>query len=323
MTTISISTSEPTLVVGTQPWLPRGLANMTWWTRPIRAEVYALLRITTAAVLLLDQCLTMLPHLNVLYGRGSAGAPSLFAWMFERPNLHWSLLQGIADPQAVSLHFHIWMAATLGLLLGWNTRLCAIVTWVMAISFTNANVYAINAGDHIRGMVLLYLMLIPCGAVWSVDSYRMRNTTLGSPAYMVPPWALRLLLIQLAFMYCASGLCKLSGQNWLAGNSLHYVLRDLSLTRFSAEVFPLPYCVTRLATWSVLFWELLFPVLVYFRRTRLTALVAGVMMHAGIFVTMELGCFPLYLLAVYAALLLDHCFAHPNGGVVKAGELTT
>lgn len=307
--------SESADVVGVQPWLPRPLAKWSWWTRPIRAEVYAVLRIATAAVLLLDQGLTMLPHLGSLYGGGSAGAPSLFAWMFERPNMHWSLLQGVNDPQAVALLFYVWMAATIGLLVGWNTRLCSIVVWVLAVSFTNLNVYAINAGDHIRGMVLLYLMLTPCGAVWSIDAC---NETSDGRVCVAHPWALRLLLIQLAFMYCASGLCKLSGYNWLAGNSLHYVMRDLSLTRFSAEVLPMPYWITQLATWSVLFWEISFPVLYCFRRTRLLALVAGVMMHAGIFVTMELGCFPLYLLAVYGALLLEWWGVEGRGGASRS-----
>ena len=63
-------------VAGLRPWLPQPLARWSWWTRPIPAEVYAVLRIGVAAVLLLDQCFTMLPHLNALYGAGSTGAPS-------------------------------------------------------------------------------------------------------------------------------------------------------------------------------------------------------------------------------------------------------
>lgn len=312
-------------IVGVQPWLPRMLSRWSWWTRPVPAEIYATLRIAVASVLLLDQAMTMLPYLRAIYGEGSTGAPQLYTWMFERPQWHWSLLQGIHDPQAIELVLYVWMAATVGLLIGWNTRLCAMVVWVLAVSFTNLNVYAINAGDHIRGMLLLYLAMLPCGAAWSVDAWLKsgeQQEVAGMGRFYAHPWALRLLLIQLAWMYGTSGLCKLSGRNWMAGDSLYYVMHDLSLTRFSAEMAAVPYWAMQVATWSVLAWEVLFPLMLVFRRTRVWALLAGVMMHLGIFITMELGCFPLYLLAVYAALLLEVWWRrHERSAVASDGLL--
>ncbi len=303
------SINQPTdsdVVVGLSPSLPRPLSRSSWWTTPVKAELPAVLRIGVAAVLLFDQLTTMLPHLKSLYGGGSMGDPGLFAWMFQRPLLHWSLLQGIADPQAIQLAFWVWVAATVGLLVGWNTRLCAVLVWILAISFTNLNIYAINAGDHIRGMLLLYLMLVPCGATWSVDALlRRRHSDEPRRRLMVHPWALRLIMVQLAWMYCASGLCKLSGDSWPSGDSLYYVLHDVSLTRFSAAQLPLPLWLLQLSTWAVLVWEIAFPLLVFFRRTRVWALLFGVSLHLGIFISMELGGFPLYLLAAYAMLLLD------------------
>ncbi|UUO07234.1 HTTM domain-containing protein [Blastopirellula sp. J2-11] len=300
---MNVAPVQSSSVVGVTPWLPRPLSRMRWWTKPLNAQLYAMLRIGIAAVLLLDQLLTMAPQLAVLYGRGSTGDVRLYSWFFDRPQLHWSLLQGINDPQAVSVIFYLWIAATIGLLIGWNTRLCAIAVWALSISFTNMNMYAINAGDHIHGMLLLYVMLTPCGAVWSVDAWLKSSSRAEQEPIQASPWALRLLLIQLACMYCASGLCKLSGQNWPAGDSLYYVMRDLSLTRFSADALPTPYWITQWMTWSVMVWEAGFPLLLSFRRTRIAALLFGVSMHLGIFVTMELGCFPLYLLAAYVPLL--------------------
>jgi hypothetical protein len=308
-------------IVGVQPWLPSVLSRWSWWARPISAEVYATLRIGVAAVLLLDQVMTMLPHLAAIYGAGSTGDPQLYTWMFERLQWHWSVLQNIGDHQAIELVFFVWIAATFGLLIGWNTRLCAVVVWVLAVSFTNLNVYAINAGDHIRGMLLLYLVMIPSGASWSVDAWRKAREHRGvadAGRMLVHPWALRLLLIQLAWMYGCSGLCKLSGYNWVAGNSLYYVMHDLSLTRFSAQMTPLPYWAMQLATWAVLAWEVLFPLLLVFRRTHVWTLLGGVVMHLGIFMTMELGCFPLYLLAVYAALLFELWWRRQEPGEVAA-----
>lgn len=297
--------TEHSQVTGIQPALPWPMARSSWWTNPIRGEVYALLRIGLAAVLLLDQMFTILPYFNELFGSGTSGDPNLAAWIFESPQAHWSVLEGIGDVHALRIAFWVWVLATASLLVGWNTRLCAILVWVLGVSFNNINLGAINAGDHIRGILLFYLMFTPCGIVWSVDSWLKRGQQRGPEQTLVPAWPLRLILVQMAFMYCASGLCKASGESWPTGESLHYVLGDLSLTRFSSQQIWVPYWITALSTWCVLAWEVSFPLLVYFRRTRVWALLFGVAMHLGIFVAMELGAFPLYLLAAYAALLLE------------------
>ncbi len=304
--TDQISNEANTTVVGIQPWLPKPLSNMATWKKPIRAEILASLRIGVAATLLLDMFMTMLPGFAVLYGTDSTGDPWFYSWMFERPQLHWSVLESIGDLGALTLAFWVWVMATASLLLGYNTRLSAVIVWVLSISFVNINMYAINAGDHIRGMLLFYLMLSPCGAAWSIDSFLKRKLQKTSNVNVhISPWVIRLLLVQLAFMYCSSGLCKFSGENWRAGNSLYYVLNDLSLARISTSQFVPPFWVLKLSTWFVLAWEITFPLLILFRRTYVPALLVGVSMHLGILLTMEIGAFPLYVLAAYVPLLIE------------------
>ena len=81
------------------------------------------------------------------------------------------------------------------------------------------------------------------------------------------------------------------------------MLNDVMLARFSYEQFPVPLPVLSWLGWSVLVWELTFPVLVLFRWTRVAALVFGVGFHLGIWLTMELGGFAPYMLVLYLPLL--------------------
>jgi len=218
-----------------------------------------------------------------------ARALELGPWQDE-PGILWAL-------------FSCWVAGAIMLLVGWHTRAAAIVTWVLTISFSNANPHIDNAGDTIRNIALFYLMLAPCGAVWSLDMrWTKRKEVSPGPVY-IWPWHLRLLFIQLVLIYFMNGLFKLTGADWLGGNSLYYVLGDITLTRFSLAQMPIPLGVLRLATWLVLAWELSFPLLVLWRRTRAAALVFGVLFHLGIFATMELGGFVPYILCLYLPLL--------------------
>ncbi|MCI0681595.1 MAG: HTTM domain-containing protein [Gemmataceae bacterium] len=206
-----------------------------------------------------------------------------------------------SDPILLRMAAVCWLVATALLLAGWQTRFAAIIAWVLSASFANANPNIDNAGDVIRGIILFYLMIAPCGAVWSIDRCLRREPE--ASGVVVHPWALRLLFIQLVLIYFVNGVYKVSGRDWLSGDSLHYVLSDVTLTRFSYAQMPWPLWLTRLATWSVLIWEVGFPLFVSLPWTRKPALWFGVLFHAGIYVTMELGNFVPYVLTMYLPLL--------------------
>jgi hypothetical protein len=192
-----------------------------------------------------------------------------------------------------------WIGSAGFLLMGCGTRPAAVVAWLLSVSFDNANPKLDNAGDTVRMILLFYLMLCPCGAVWSVDSLWKRRT---GPVY-VHPWPICLIFVQMIFMYWMNGLYKLFGDTWHDGSSLHYVLGDLALTRFSQVAWPVPLFVTRILTWTVLAWETLFPLLVIFKWPRRFALCMGVLFHLGIFATLEIGPFVPYALCMYLPLI--------------------
>jgi hypothetical protein len=147
------------------------------------------------------------------------------------------------------------------------------------------------------------LMLCPCGAAWSPDAWLARRRGRQQRLLYVSPWPLRLLFVQLVCVYFFNGLYKVTGKDWTEGISLYYVLNDVVLTRFSSAQFSVPLHVTRWLSWAVLGWELAFPLLVLFRWTRLGALLFGVLFHAGVFLTLEIGGFVPYMLVLYLPLL--------------------
>jgi hypothetical protein len=212
------------------------------------------------------------------------------------------LLSWQKHPALLQTAFWIWAAAVLALLVGWQTRAAAIAAWILSSSFANLNPNIDNAGDTVRGIILFYLMLCPCGAAYSIDSWLTRRRGWTGPAY-VSPWPLRLLFIQMVFIYWCNGMYKITSKDWLGGDSLYLVFSDLTLTRFSHAQLPLPYWMTRIMTWTVLSWELSFPILVCNRWTRPPALALGFMFHLGIFISMELGGFAPYMWALYLPFL--------------------
>lgn len=299
-------------VVGLKPWLPWPLSRQPCWTEPVRAERLAALRIGLACVLLLDLLFTYWPHLHDFFGRDSLGSPELFAWMTEAPSCRWSLLRGVAEPWVLQAALATWTVATVLLALGFWTRASAAVVWLLSTSFANLNAHIENAGDLLRGIILFYLMLSPCGAAWSLDHWLRRRRGADEPVY-VYPWPLRLLFVQMVLIYFCNGLYKIVGDDWRSGNALYYVLGDVTIARWSYAQLPVPYVLTRLLTWAVLGWELSFPLLVCWRRTRKAALWFGVAFHVGIGLSLELGGFAPYMLCLY----LPFLFVTDSGGSLQ------
>jgi hypothetical protein len=289
-------------VVGIKPWFPWPLGRWRWLTEPVPAERLAALRIGLAAALLVDLLTTYWPHVEDYFTRRSLGGWVIFNYLWTRtPGLgRWTLLADVDDPAGLRAAMLLWIAATVCLLLGLLTRLSAAVAWALSISFMHLNGYIYNAGDEIRGIILFYLMIAPSGAAWSVDAWLRRRR---AGAVLIYPWALRLLFLQFVLIYFLNGLYKVVHEDWRSGNTLYYALADLTLARFSYAQFPVPYGMTRVMTWSVLAWELGFPLWVALPWTRKPALFMGVLFHLGIFCTMELGSFVPYILTLYLPLL--------------------
>ncbi len=284
-------------VIGLEPWLPWPLSRWPWWAQPVRAERLAALRIGVASVLLVDLLTTYLPHAGAFFGADSLGSPEVF----PATACDWSLLRGVTDQRVVLTALGVWLVATAALLVGLATRVAAVAVWVLSVSFAHINPGIENAGDEVRGIILFYLMLCPCGAVSSFD-HRLRQRRGPGPVH-VWPWPLHLLLIQMALIYFTSGVHKLFGEQWRSGESLYFVLSNWTVARWPFASVALPFALAQLLTWTVLAWELTFPLLIAFRWTRMVALGFGVAFHLGIALFLELGMFTPYMLCLYLPLI--------------------
>lgn len=303
-TTAPPSASNAPRVIGVAPRLPEPLAHWKLFTVPVHAERLAALRIGMGLALLFDVVVTFWPERHALFGSGSLGSAEVFAGRLRAPYWNWSLLGWADQPALIDAVVLCWALAALCLALGVRPRAAALVAWAIGVSVLNSNYYVHNAGDRIRQVALLYLILSPCGAVWSFDAACVcwRRSASAGPIF-VYPWPLRLLVVQLAVMYCASGVTKLEGNTWQSGLAIEHILTNLAWTRWSFADLPVPTTMLAILTWLALIWETGFPLWIAWRPTRRTAWLAGVAFHLVTGIALKLGMFPMYVLCCYLPLL--------------------
>ena len=274
-------------------------------SKSIDARQYAALRIAFGGLSVV-YLLGLLPYVEAQF--------SGLGWLRDIQQIavqnggSWSLFFIQAGAQATTLAYAIvWMGiiAAFMLMIGWQSRLAAFITWLVWVSLWNRNPLLLDGDDAILKLMCFYLMLSSCGNCWSVDA------CLQIKPQQVSVWPLRLIQFQIALIYFVSGWVKFHSPEWLDGTIMQYVLIHPQYSRWDGWSFidnPLLSGVLLALAGFIRWWELLFPFLLINARSRKISLLIGILFHAGLLLTMNLRWFPVIMLSLYLALLSNCSF---------------
>lgn len=259
------------------------------WLQRVDPRPAGLFRIAFGAVLLWT-LLDLIPLARFLFTDEGLWLPSLARKNFggELRSLYdpehgfeswWSVVPALwgkfslfhlrADPAFVYSIYALTCACLVALILGIKTRLAAVLSWFLVNTiYTYSPIFYSGADTVIRSFLFLG-MLTRWGEAYSLDAWwrRKRELLAGAPQVPalreIPAWPLRLMMLQLAIIYCATGALK-SGRTWFDGTALYYALSldhfyrhpvQVQIATFLQYIGALP-----LATWVTKLWETFFPV---------------------------------------------------------------
>jgi hypothetical protein len=114
-----------------------------------------------------------------------------------------------------------------------------------------------------------------------------------------------MLLVTYVALYVGTGFSKArAGEGWIMGDALAYHFVALGVGGLPLGVFlsGIPWAMALLA-WFTIAFECLFPIAIWLRRTSAWILLAGIVFHVGILLTMRVGAFSLISIAPYPVLL--------------------
>lgn len=269
-----------------------------FWFTPQRPHTLALIRIATGLMLFYSQAVLALRLGDFLgddawvnnrtiaaLNRGEFGVPSAarsYLWLISAPALLWA-------------HHLLTMAASACLAVGFLTRITAPLAWFLQLMLVHRMTGVLFGLDQITTMLAMYLMLAPCGAVFSLDA-RLRKRLAGeierdprlawlfpddSPSVMAAI-ATRLAQIHLCVIYLFGGLWKARGTTWWDGTAMwfaaaNFEYQSLNLTWLGR--FPVVFSAL---THLTVFWEVFYCALVWPKLTRPLTLATAVAVHGGI-----------------------------------------
>lgn len=173
-----------------------------------------------------------------------------------------------SDPEFAMPLYWVMLGATLSMVVGFKTRTSTIIAFILVETFYRYSPVFYTGGDTVVRVFLFLGMFSRWGEAYSVDSWLKRKKALlrkgatSVPALKsIPAWPMRLMMLQLCIIYCATGLLK-TGGTWKDGSALYYALNLDHFYRVPATG------LVTVAHWSLVlpntaifvrWWEVLFP----------------------------------------------------------------
>jgi hypothetical protein len=215
----------------------------------------------------------------------------------------WGILRTLPGLPAVVTLYALLLIASVCLIVGFHSRLASVIVFLGVLSLERRNAYIFNAGDLLVRLMCLYVMLMPSGAALSVDRWRKAKDRFWEFP-LRSQWAVRLVQLQFSVLYAATVWEKVRGTAWNDGTAVSYALRVGDYIRFTTPSWIWNNeWIVNLLTWGTLAIEFSLAFLVWNRRLRPWVLLAGVALHLGIELTIQIGYFSLILFAGYLAFI--------------------
>lgn len=169
----------------------------------------------------------------------------------------------------------------------------AMIIWFLHTNLMNNAWLAGSGGQQLMANALFWCIFLP-----------LRRGD-GEPRVVAVAafWIIRL---QVPLAYAATGLHKLMGAHWLDGTALAIAATDDAFGPAWIAGFPL---AARLLTWSILLFQLSFPIAVWIGRLRPWWLLFGAAFHLATALWMDIPEMGLAFIACYAAWLDGACLA--------------
>ena len=247
---------------------------------PVCGATAALFRMFFGAMMAAESFYRILPRIDSTYASGR--------FHFTYPDLEW-----VKPWPGVGMHLQTILMgfAALGLMLGYRTRLSALIflmtythLWLIDASNFNNHFYLIS-------LLAAFFCITGANACWSLDNLREPPRGAG----WVPRWNIWLFRFQFVVVYFYGGIAKINGdwlrgeplRNWLTRRAEGTLLESMLVTEGAVDFF----------AYGGLLFDLSIGFLLLFRKTRLPAVAMLVFFHCTNSWLFKIDVFPWLALA--------------------------
>lgn len=231
-------------------------------------------------------------------------------FMYAHRHLYYDRIPYIEGIEiALSIPFLFWGLSLIALVVGFMTRIAAVVNYFMVMVFLTGLANFEYHMDYVYTGISFLAIFMPLGKVFSVDrwikKWRNRNHEtqfnlsrgVRSVYYYVP------VLFGLAVVYTDSIFFKFISPMWLNGLGMWLPASMPPVTIWNDSFMLDNFYLMKFLGYLTLAFEILFIFLFWFKPFRVPFMIIGVGLHVGIFLEFPIPYFALGSVAIYALMV--------------------
>jgi hypothetical protein len=274
-----------------------------FFTAPISPAPLGVFRISIAAFTLLQAALWY-PDWGAFLGEDGWIQWEISKAFNQAWHLHLQDVYGVFQPLGLSsaafveAFFWVYALAAAGLLLGWHTRLWAILAWLchyIMMSTLPTFVYGVDIFLHIS---LFYMMVMPVGKAYSLDLRQGRAA--GGPSWGAT-LAIRVLQIHLCLVYFSAGFEKMLYAAWWEGDVIWRAVAQPDFRQLDMDWLARYPWLPMLLSWFTMFIETFYFAAMWVPKIRAIWLAGIICLHLGIGIFLGLYLFGLIMILLSLA----------------------
>ncbi len=277
--------------------------------KPEAAETLGFFRIVISAFALV-QLFVLLPDWKWLYG-----PKGLIPWEISEA------LNTNGTPSVLFLsnlldYFHIapdttlyivtifYFIALTGLLVGFKTRLMGIAAWLLHTMLNTTAHFTAYGVETFLHIALFYCAVLPVGCTLSIDTHKKQITI---PSYLIT-LSVRIIQLHLCIMYLSCGIEKSMGAQWWNGEAIWIALQQDQFHQVNTGWMAQIPIVPKLLCWGTLLIETLYPIGIFYTKTKKVWLISIISMHTFIAIFLGLQLFGSLMILFNLSAFGNYCF---------------
>ena len=192
------------------------------------------------------------------------------------------------NPLWLQQHYIMVVYACIFLLLlniiGIGRNIVSFLVFIALALLQNMNDTFGNGGDWMALLLMFYLSFADTFSHFTLRKQKIYSPEMQRLHNLVSNLASYAIIINLCLVYFMAGLYKAQDPYWLKGTGIYYFLNDDRYSILAAnKQLVSPSIWMYVVNYGTVLFEISFPFLVFFKRSRWIALLLGVLMHLGIY----------------------------------------
>jgi hypothetical protein len=167
-----------------------------------------------------------------------------------------------------------------------------LLLWLLILNLNNAVYPTLTGGDLLLNQVLLFNCILS-------NDFKNNNSVRDQLRICLHNFGVLAILVQVCFLYFVSGLTKVLDASWAEGTAINIISRVNHYNLFHPIVFDKNSIVGMGLNYLVMFYQLLFPFIIWFNKIKKPFLVIGLVIHIYISLVLGLPSFGIVMLIPY------------------------